>query len=499
MNAALRRQGLIVMLMLLCSHGAALAQQQIDANYLLLEAHPLPPGPVRGMPFSSAAATATVSLTGTAPAATPAAAAPVDRSEVESTVAAYQSNLASFNDVDTPYSPALIEQLLGLSAAQVQLGEHEDALATLERAEFLSRVNNGLYAPEQFAVVELMVENLIASGDMQQAMDKQQYLLYLQRQYFGNDSNELAPGLERLGDWSMDVFSRGVTGSNSIGFAVNTSGRRGTALSPRGFAVMNLEIARFRYFEAIRNLVRARDLGNPQLPGLEEKLLQNLYLSGHRRGLVENPAFYIAGRGSSTGSRITVSEFESNLQLHGIGRDALQRLLFYQTRYHSTDAIVVLNTMLNLADWHLLFNRRRDALRVYADSWKLAQSNPGLAEAADNLLHPALPQQLPAFIALPHSRGHYGIADDAVIAFDGYIDVSYDLSRNGDVDNLRVIATSDDVPSNVERRLRRLLFGAPQRPNLQAGEPVASTGIKVRYYYADLRDELGRAVVDRSN
>lgn len=492
MTAAPSRQAIVVALLLLCWQLPALAQRQYDADYLLFEAYPLPPGPVSGMPFSSAAPATPLRLAGTAPVSQPAAAAPVDRAAVETTVAGYQSNLASFNDVDTPYSPVLIEQLLGLSAAQQQLGDHEDALATLERAEFLSRVNNGLYAPEQFAVVELMVENLIASGDMQQAMEKQQYLLYLQQQYYGNDSKELAPGLERLGDWSMNVFSRGVTGSNSIGFAVASGGRRGTALSPRGFAVMNLEIARFRYYEAIRNLVQARDLGNPQLPGLEEKFLQNLYLAGHRNGLIDNPAFYIASRGNSTGSRISVNEFESNLQLHAIGRDALQRLLFYQTRYHNTDARVVLNTMLNLADWHLLFNRRRDAVNVYADSWKLAQATPGLAEASTELLHPPLPRQLPAFVALPHSRGHYGIADDAVVTFDGYVDVSYDLTRNGDVDNLRILAASDNVPSLVERRLRRLLQGAPQRPRLQDGVPVASSGIKVRYYFADLRDELAR-------
>jgi hypothetical protein len=250
---------------------------------------------------------------------------------------------------------------------------------------------------------------------------------------------------------------------------------------------MNLEIARFRYFQAIRNLVQARDLGNPQLPGLEEKFLQNLYLAGHRNGLISNPAFYIASRGSSTGSRISVNEFETNLQLHATGRDALQRLLFYQSRYHNTDATTLLNTMLNLADWHLLFNRRREAMTVYADSWKLVQSTPGLAEAS-NLLQPPLPQQLPAFMALPHSRGHYGIAEDAVVEFDGYIDVSYDLTRNGDVENLRVVASSEGVPTVVERRLRRLLQGAPQRPRLQDGVPVASTGIKVRYYFADTRD-----------
>lgn len=488
MAAALSRQGIIGTLLLLCWQAPLLAQQQYHADYLLFEAHPLPPGPVSGMPFSSAAPSAPLRLTGNSPAARPAPATPVDRPTVETTVAAYQSNLASFNDVDTPYSPELIEQLLGLSAAQQQLGDHTDALATLERAEFLSRVNNGLYSPEQFAVVELMVENLIDSGDMQQAMEKQQYLLYLQQQYYGNDSKELAPGLERLGDWSMSVFNRGVTGSNSVGFAVSTGSRRAPALSPRGLAVMNLEIARFRYFQAIRNLVQARDLGNPQLPGLEEKFLQNLYLAGHRNGLISNPAFYIASRGSSTGSRISVNEFETNLQLHATGRDALQRLLFYQSRYHNTDATTLLNTMLNLADWHLLFNRRREAMTVYADSWKLVQSTPGLAEASTNLLQPPLPQQLPAFMALPHSRGHYGIAEDAVVEFDGYIDVSYDLTRNGDVENLRVVASSEGVPTVVERRLRRLLQGAPQRPRLQDGVPVASTGIKVRYYFADTRD-----------
>lgn len=490
---------------LLMWQGAALAQTdpliasplstttppRYDPNFLLFEAHPLPDAPLTALPFSSRAPLPRPDLLGNLPIASPMPA--IDLAGAEATVAAYEGNIDAMLNVETPYSPELFEQLLGLSSAYQQLGQHEAALTTLEKAEFLGRIKNGLYAPDQFVVVNMMIESLMASGRMPQAMEKQQYLLYLQRQHYGTNSKELTPGLERLGDWSMQAFSNGVHGSNSIGFSLG-GGNSHNTLSPRGFAVASLDMARFRYYDAIEILVRGLDFGNPQLPGLEAKLLQNLYLSGHRRGLLENPAFYLDSRAYTTGSRISVAEFSYNSVAYSEGRDALQRLQYYQLHYHNTDPAVLLHTTLSLADWHLLFNHHREARAVYQDAWMLVQQVPSLAPSAAALLNPPLPMPLPDFMPLPHSRGYFGIADTSNEQFDGYLDVSFDLSRGGDVGRLRILARSDNATSTVERRLRRLLTSTPRRPRLQDGIPVASENIQLRYYFADMR---ARAVANQ--
>ncbi|MES2603377.1 MAG: hypothetical protein V4603_00470, partial [Pseudomonadota bacterium] len=459
----------------------ASAPPKYDPNYILFEAHPLPTAPLAALPFSGDAPLPRPDLLGNLPTAP--LVSSIDRASAEATVAAYEGNIDAMLNVETPYSPELFEQLLGLSSAYQQLGQHEEALTTLEKAEFLGRIKNGLYAPDQFVVVNMMIESLMASGQMLQAMEKQQYLLYLQRQHYGAASKELTPGLERLGDWSMQAFSSGVHESNSIGFSLGGGNSQNT-LSPRGFAIASLDAARFRYYDAIEILVTGLDFGNPQLPALEAKLLHNLYLAGHRRGLLENPSFYLDSRTYMTGSRIAVAEFQYNSLAYGEGRDALQRLQYYQLNFHNTDPAVLLHTTLSLADWHLLFNHHREARAVYKEAWSLMQQVPSLAATGATLLNPAVPVTLPDFMPLPHSRGHFGIEDNSAQQFDGYFDVGFDVSRSGDIAHLRILARSDNATAPLERRLRRLLTSTPQRPRLEDGVPVASEDLRVRYYFA---------------
>lgn len=474
-----------VVLLLLLWHSPLAAQQ--DLSNILFEAHPLPAtdsANATALPYRSAAPQQRFSFVGKQPQLPPAP----DSNTLEATVAAYEASLSTLQaDSDSPFSPDQFEQLLDLGAAYQQLGRFDDAIATLDKAEFLTRINNGLYGPEQFRVVEQMVDTHIANGQPLEAQQKQQYLLYRQQQFYGNNSKALVPAFERLGDWAMATFTSGVSQSNSIGFTISTS-RRGRIQTPREIAVANLDVARFRYFQAIRTLVLNADYHNPQLLGLEEKMLQSLYMSAHRIGLVQNPQFYLDGRTSLTGTRISLDEFESNMGAYTEGRNSLRRLLIYQQTNPQADALALLRTQLHLADWHLLFNRVDEAAAVYTNAWQLAHTPP-LDTIAPALLNPAVPQQLPLFVALPHSRAALGIADDSEQEFQGYLDVKLTISRKGDVRRMDVIGKSANATAQVEKRLRRLLRGAPFRPQLVDGQPVESSNVGVRYYFAELQQD----------
>lgn len=454
---------------------------QIDPNKVLFEAYPLPAAGAAALPLASTAAQPRFSFIGKSPQT-----APADPSALEATVTAYEGSLASLEAAtNSPFSTEQFEQLLDLGAAYQQLGRYDDALTTLDKAEFLTRINNGLYGPEQFRVVEQMVETLLANGRPMEAQQKQQYLLYRQQQFYGTNTKALVPAFVRLGDWAMASFATGIQQKNSIGFVGNPTTRRGRILTPREIAVENLQTARMRYFQAIRTLVQNADYHNPELLVLEEKMLQSIYLSAHRIGLIDNPQFYLGGRTSLTGTRISIKEFEVNMTAYSEGRNALQRQLIYQQTNPKADAVALLRTLLNLADWHLLFNRMDEAEAVYADAWKLAHMPP-LDTVAPALVNPAVPPQLPLFIALPHSRGAFGISDEAVQPFEGYIDVSLALTRNGDVKKIEITGKSNNSTSLLEKRLRRLLRAAPFRPSIVDGKPVAGE-VALRYYFAEIK------------
>lgn len=418
-----------------------------------------------------------------------------DRDNAEAAIAAYRDTVTDTESETGPFASELIEQLLSLGQAYQQLEQHEEAMATLEKAEYIGRINNGLFAPSQFAVVEQMVDNLIASGDMREAMRKQQYLLYLNTQVYGSNSTQVVPALERLGDWSMEAFESGVQDSTFEGFIV-TRGNPGLIpnapprpnMSPRGQAILNLDTAQNRYYQAISNLLDANDFRNPQLLELEEKLQRSIYFGAHRIGLMKDPNFYLGGQIDTLGTRISYPEFTSSTTTFSNGRNSLQRTLIYLQTTPGSDPMARVVTLLNLGDWHTLFNRMFESDDFYREAAELAATMPERRAEWEPLLAPDVPRQLPDFITLPHSRATFGITDDASVEFDGYIDVWLSLTRSGDVRRMKVLKMTDNATPKLTSRLRRLIRGAPYRPALEDGDPVASEKA-VRYYFADMREE----------
>jgi outer membrane biosynthesis protein TonB len=73
--------------------------------------------------------------------------------------------------------------------------------------------------------------------------------------------------------------------------------------------------------------------------------------------------------------------------------------------------------------------------------------------------------------------------DEAVSAFDGYIDVSFDLNPYGEASNARVLAgTAHDAA--VEEDLLRQIRASRFRPGFEQGALVERSDVTLRYYFA---------------
>src|SRR5690606_40446697 len=101
-------------------------------------------------------------------------------------------------DTVTPYDHALFDQHLALGLSYQAAGDHEKALEAFEHAEYLSRIDKGLFAPEQFPLNEHMIDSYLAQGDLRHASERRQYLFRITRLYYGEDSLELVPSLATL-------------------------------------------------------------------------------------------------------------------------------------------------------------------------------------------------------------------------------------------------------------------------------------------------------------
>lgn len=87
-------------------------------------------------------------------------------------------------------------------------------------------------------------------------------------------------------------------------------------------------------------------------------------------------------------------------------------------------------------------------------------------------------------MALPHSRGHFGLAADATLPWQGWIEVSFELSRYGNVRRLRIDASSEGTDKVVERRLQRLLGSNPFRPFIALTEGDTAPRYTLRSLHA---------------
>lgn len=400
---------------------------------------------------------------------------------LEQDIADYQQAVVYEELENGPFSEGLLESFMGLGRLYQQQGEHEEALEILARAEYISRINSGLHAPEQFEIVDAIIDSHLALGQFAEADEKQHYLLFIQQEYYGGDNPQMVPALENLGDWGMYAF-------NSLLSTVSGSGNSRSRDNPRAIAYSNLFVAQRNYLKAIYTLINNRSFTDPRLPLLEYHLIEAIYLGANRAGIMTDPQFYFGYGGNPTkGFRLVHEEFSGTSPTFINGRNAWQRMRAYLENNPSATIQEVTDSIIGMGDWHLLFNRPGLALDNYREAHRyLELQNMPEAEIA-RVLAPTVPQQLPAFTPLPNSRGKLGIAPDAEIAYDGYLDVSFRLTDQGNVRGLRIIGKSESADGVLIQRLRRLLRSMPFRPRFDAnGEPLNNDQITLRYHFARL-------------
>lgn len=457
------------------------AQAQLrPIDLVLFEPHPLEGSTMPLLPEA-----ATFALAAEAPAVNPVQ----DTDTTEADIAGYLAAIADEELANGPFTPNLLEPYLAVGRIYQQLDDHEAALEALGKAEYISRINEGLYAPQQFEIVEAMIDSHLATGDLQQANQRQQYLLFIQQEYYGEESLQVVPALETLAEWNMDAFRSMLNQINASGFAIglNTrAGGSGRTMNPRVLAFGNLFTAQRSFYQAIVNLVTNRDFRNPLLPELEQDLIEAIYLGANREAILEDPDFYIDRSSIRTGSRIRRSGLNGASLAFQNGRNAWHRMRIYLENDPRATPEQIAESIIGLGDWHLLFNRSAIAIDYYreAHAFLLAREVPDSRIAS--LLNPVVPQQLPDFTPLPHSRAKFGIPADTSVAWDGHIDVSFSLSRFGNVRGLKLLDSSGTASPELERRLRRLLRSAPFRPRLIDGTPVADDAVTLRYYFSHL-------------
>lgn len=347
-----------------------------------------------------------------------------------------------------PYSKELIDPLTTLSRLYQEDGQSALASVAIEQALQVVRANYGLSTLEQAPLIRQMIRSEQSRGNAEQVWELERDLLGLVRRH--PDDLRTVPILHEIGDKRMDLLGRYLDGEILPELVLGCyyaepprvtgameDDRRKCDSGQRSVAARNILLeAQRNYARAIDVFLRQRLYSSRELYELEAKLLHNSRLYGG----------------------------------YGQGKQSLQRLISYDVA-NSVPLTKRTVSLIHLADWELLFDRRPTALEQYAQIYTLLEQQGVARPELDRIFSPTTPISLPAFEQNPFARPEDSGA---------HVDVAFEITRFGTARRIRVVGESN-ASAQAADRIVRWIVRSHFRPRITDGEAQDSR-VAVRYY-----------------
>jgi hypothetical protein len=403
----------------------------------------------------------------------------------------YENQLSDLEKSGGPFSPELFQVLLDLGTQHQQIGDHETAIEIFDRAEYISRINEGLNNPNQYASIEKTIESHLAMGDIANANQKQRYLLYLGEQYFGASNLASLPILITIAEQNMLRFNQVISKPREpvINFNSGTApagfgGGRRPSLNSKERVFRNLSIAQQNYYRAIATMLDNQIFFDSQLLDLEYSLLETLFLAAFRSAILDESDYYLSERSKSTGSLISFGMSRRYSFNYFEGKNVFERMQIYISNNPDADILQLADTIMEFGDWNLLFSKGMSARRKYSEAWQLMHDLGVGSEVLDLIFKPQMPVHLPRFTAKPNSREKFSISPETELEYEGYVDIAFTISKYGRAKRFEILNTEGEITRRIESRLRRYLRNSPFRPRFDDQGESISDRVNMRYYVA---------------
>lgn len=120
--------------------------------------------------------------------------------EFGAAVASYGAAVDALGSAGNYRDPRLATPLFGLGVSQTAAGDHAAAIDTLQRAIFIARADQGLQDPAQLAHDNALMQSLLISGRVEEALDRQSVRTKIMTQALGK-TPELIPTIDEAAKW----------------------------------------------------------------------------------------------------------------------------------------------------------------------------------------------------------------------------------------------------------------------------------------------------------
>ena len=382
-----------------------------------------------------------------------------------SSIRDYQHLVSQLQGQFDAYNNELSEALLGLGLAYQREGDHKEAIASMQQALQINRVNNGLHSVSKIPLIEHLIVSYAATDEwelVENSYTKMMQLYY--RNYEFNDPR-LLPVFSKLISWHWFAFAKRVDEQplNHLLLA------REMILHSVGIIKSNYDENDLRQLDLYTALVMT-EWYLTMLQGDSKEILLQSDTSGFQ-GDFDN--------------RFT-DPWRPLQNTYTSGKRHIEEMIYITQSNPETPRMTAIKTHVMLADWNLLFKKKMAADEAYQQVWSgiAALDNPDsyMKEIFGNLV--SLPD-----INISDSSYFAGEKKDADRGEekngtkDIAIDLTFNLSTTGRAIRSEVINANPEATSNMIMKAKRRLRYTRFRPRYDNGEAVLVTDATIRYFF----------------
>lgn len=342
------------------------------------------------------------------------------------------------------FDQSLIRPLTLLGDSYAGEGDFEEALRHYQRALHLTRVNDGLIAPDQVQIVYREANALKAMGDFEQANDREEYAYHVLTRAHDPNDEAMLPGIFHLAEWyerTTNVYAARALYEHAVNI-IDANGKLGTpaAIPALTGLASSYRMERFPPFYSMTDAERSQVSVAPTM---------------------QRP--------------ITINNFPA-------GEEALQTIVKIRQNQEPVDQVALAEAVLDLADWYTLFDKSQRADPLYAHAWELLAGVQNF-DVTSYFADPALlyfPAPGSPTTPAAEMRGERTA---------GYVELALEVTDDGHVRDLDTVSSNPD--GLMDFRVRKSARLARYRPMLVDGVPVTCNEHTLRhefYYYPERED-----------
>jgi tetratricopeptide (TPR) repeat protein len=349
-----------------------------------------------------------------------------------------------------PYATELSDLYLGLGQTLFDLGEYDRARDAFNRGVMVQRVNLGPNSPEQTNHLYVLANLEFLLGRQRTANEILENIHFINSEYYGEDSPEMLPVLERMYAWYLTTNPPGLTGTDFGDYeqAIELTEEM-VDVSEVAYGPHHLETAK-----AYR------------LHG-EAQFQMVLFLRGFQSTLIEDRYMTISNR-----ARFPVDL--ANDYFHD-GRKAFDNYLEALLADESTTVQDHAFALRELGDWYLLIEKYRSSWKLYEEGYSILLENKEFAELADTYMDQPVPMHFVE--GKPPALGE----EEQPEPEETWYEISLTVTQSGKLRSIEFVDPPEQLTNDDRRQVKIQVQDIPFRPAMKEGKVVTTKEFIWRY------------------